>query len=221
MNVNKQVFRWALVALPVLLVACGGTTGVTNGSSGTASTTGTGFTGGTGSTGTTRSTGSTGLSGTAGSSGSTGTTGTSGTGSSNGPAVVVLGTAGTYTIFADTGISNATVPAAITGNMGVGPGVTSTAITGFGLNLAASSPYSTSAQVNGKIYACDYAAPTPTAVTTASTDMAQAYTDAAGRILPDFLNLKSGNLAGLTLYPGLYRWGTAVTLPVGTDVTIS
>jgi hypothetical protein len=138
-----------------------------------------------------------------------------------GPAPVNLGLAGNYTVFADTGISNAVTPAAITGNMGVGPGVTSTAITGFALTLPAASSYSTSAQVSGKVYAFDYAAPTPTNVTTASQDMAAAYTDAAGRNHPDFLNLKGGNLAGLTLAPGLYNWGTSVTLPVGTDVTLS
>jgi len=137
-----------------------------------------------------------------------------------GPAPVQLGLAGNYTIFADTGISTI-APAAITGNIGVGPGVTSTAITGFALTLPAGSAYSTSAQVNGKVYAFDYAAPTPANVTTASQDMGAAYADAAGRIHPNYLNLKSGNLAGLTLYPGLYTWGSGVTLPVGTDVTLS
>jgi len=51
--------------------------------------------------------------------------------------------------------------------------------------------------------------------------MLAAYNDAAGRTLPNFLDLAGGNLAGLTLAPGLYNWGTAVTLPVGTSVTIS
>ncbi len=90
-----------------------------------------------------------------------------------GQAPVNLGTAGNYVIFADTGITNATtcVVPCITGDMGVGPTVTSTAITGFGLVLPAASPFSTSAQVTGKIYAFDYAVPTPTVVTTASSDM--------------------------------------------------
>lgn len=138
-----------------------------------------------------------------------------------GQAPVELGLAGDYAIFADTGISNATVPAAITMNIGVGPGVTSTAITGFSLTLPAASPFSTSAQVVGKVYAFDYAAPTPTAVTTASNDMGTAYTDAAGRLLPDFLDVAVGNLGGLTLTPGLHRWGSNVTLPFGTNVTFS
>ena len=136
-------------------------------------------------------------------------------------APVDLGLAGNYAIFAKTGIANATTPAVITGDIGVGPGVTSTAITGFALNLPAGSAFSTSAQVTGKVYAFDYAAPTPVNVTTASNDMGTAYTDAAGRLLPDVVDLAVGNLAGQTLAPGLYRWGSNVTLPFGTNVTLS
>lgn len=139
-----------------------------------------------------------------------------------GPAPVVLGMAGNYAIFTDTGISNATFPAAITGDMGVGPGVTSTAITGFALVLPAASPFSTSTQVTGNVYAFDYAAPTPTDVTTASNDMGFAYDDAAGRLLPDFTDLfVGGNIGGQTLAPGLYRWNSAVTVPFGTNVTFA
>jgi len=140
-----------------------------------------------------------------------------------GPAPVNLGLAANFAIFADTGISNATNPAAITGDIGVGPGVTSTAITGFALNLPAGSAFSTSAQVTGKAYAFDYAAPTPTYVTTASTDMLAAYNDAAGRTagVGPFLNIGGGTIGGLTLAPGIYTWGTDVTLPIGTNVTLS
>ena len=49
--------------------------------------------------------------------------------------------------------------------------------------------------------------------------MQTAYTDAAGRSLPDYLNLGSGNIGGRTLAPGLYTWGTGVTIP--NDVTIA
>jgi hypothetical protein len=140
-----------------------------------------------------------------------------------GPAPVVLGLAGNYAIFANTGIFNANAPAAITGNMGVGPGVTSTAITGpWSLNLVSS--YSTSTQVvNGNVYAFDYAVPTPANVTTASTDMLAAYNDAAGRApgVGAFLEVGGGIIGGKTLPPGTYTWGTAVTLPSGTNVTLS
>jgi hypothetical protein len=49
--------------------------------------------------------------------------------------------------------------------------------------------------------------------------METAYTDAAGRTLPDFNELATGNLGGLTLVPGLYKWTSSVTIP--TDVTIA
>jgi hypothetical protein len=136
-------------------------------------------------------------------------------------APVDLGMACDYAIFADTGIANATAPAAITGNMGVGPGVTSTAITGpWALNLPAGSAYSTSDQVVGKVYAFDYAPPTPSNVTTTSTDMLAAYNDAAGRMSPDGIGLGGGSLDGLIITPGLYRWNTDVTLSVGATVTL-
>jgi len=56
-------------------------------------------------------------------------------------------------------------------------------------------------------------------LTTAVGDMQTAYTDAAGRISPDFLNLGAGNIGGKTLTPGLYKWTSALFIP--TDITIS
>lgn len=135
-------------------------------------------------------------------------------------APINLGLAGNYAIFADTGI--ATVPASvITGDIGVGPGVTSTAITGFALNLPTGSAFSTSAQVSGKVYAFDYALPTPANVNTAANNMATAYTDAAGRTagVGPFLNVGAGTVTGLTLAPGVYTWGSNVTIP--TNLTLS
>jgi hypothetical protein len=130
---------------------------------------------------------------------------------------VVLGTAGNYVILANSGID--TVPASIvTGNLGVSP-IAATAITGFTLVLDASGQFSTSSQVTGKIYASDYAAPTPSNLTTAVGDMLAAYADAKGRLLPDATELGAGNIGGLTIYPGLFNWTTDVTVP--TDVTLS
>lgn len=142
-----------------------------------------------------------------------------------GQAPVNLGTAGDYVIFANTGIANATpcIGTCITGDMGVGSGVTSTAITGFALILPVSSPFSTSAQVNGNIYAFDYATPTPTRVTTASNDMALAYTEAAGRpagVGPN-PNIGAGTVTTQTLAPGVYTWGSNVTLGAGQTLTLS
>lgn len=140
-------------------------------------------------------------------------------------APVNLGTAEDFVIFANTGIANATtcLTPCITGDMGVGPGVTSTAITGFNLILPAASPFSTSAQVAGNIYARDYAVPTPTKVTTASNDMALAYTDAAGRpagVGPN-LNIGAGTVTTQTLAPGIYTWGSNVSLGAGQTLTLS
>jgi len=56
-------------------------------------------------------------------------------------------------------------------------------------------------------------------MTTAISDMETAYTDAAGRTLPTATELGAGNIGGMTLAPGLYKWGTGVTIP--TNVTLS
>jgi hypothetical protein len=132
-------------------------------------------------------------------------------------APVDLGTAGNFAILAKSGIS--TVPASvITGDIGVSP-IDATALTGFSVILDSTTRFSTSPQVTGKIYAANYATPTPANLTTAVSDMETAFTDAAGRTLPGFTELGAGNIGGLTLAPGLYKWGTSVTIP--TDVTIA
>jgi hypothetical protein len=130
---------------------------------------------------------------------------------------VNLRTAGNFVILAKSGISTVP-PSAITGNIGVSP-IDSTAITGFALSLTAGSPFATSAQITGNVYAPDFAAPTPANLTTAIGDMQTAYTDAAGRSLPDFTELGSGQIGGLTLVPGLYKWSTDVL--ISSDVTLS
>jgi hypothetical protein len=132
-------------------------------------------------------------------------------------AAVDLGKAGNFAVLAKSGIS--TVPAsAITGDIGVSP-IDATAITGFSVILDSTTRFSTSTQVTGKIYAANYSSPTPANLTTAVSDMETAFTDAAGRTLPDFTELGAGNIGGRTLTPGLYKWGTSVTIP--TDVTIA
>lgn len=129
---------------------------------------------------------------------------------------VDLGTAGNFGILSKTGISTTGVTA-ITGDMGVSP-IDSTAITGFSLSLDASNVFSTSPVVTGKIYAADYAPPTPSTLTTAVSDMETAFTDAAGRTLPDATELGAGNISGMTLEPGLYKWSSG--LLITTEVTL-
>ena len=127
-----------------------------------------------------------------------------------------LGTAGAYAILAKSGI--ATVPtSAITGDLGVSPAA-ATAITGFSLTADSTKVFSTSGQVTGKVYASDFTLPTPANLTTAVADMQLAFTDAAGRA-PTVTELGAGNVGGMTLAPGVYKWGTGLLIP--TDVSLA
>jgi hypothetical protein len=132
-------------------------------------------------------------------------------------APVDLGSAGNFVILVKSGIST-TGTTSIVGDIGVSP-IASTAITGFGLVMDASGQFATSSLVTGKVYAADYVPPTPATMTTAISDMETAYTAAAGRTSPDHTELGSGNIGGMTLAPGLYKWSSGVTIP--TDVTLS
>ena len=123
---------------------------------------------------------------------------------------VNLGTAGKFTILTKSGIS--TVPGSrITGDIGVSP-IAQTAITGFSLTTDASNTFASSTQVIGKVHAADYAAPTPAYLTDSVGDMEIAYADAAGRALPDFTERGAGEIGGLTLVPGLYKWSTGLSI---------
>jgi len=86
--------------------------------------------------------------------------------------------------------------------------------------MDASNEFSTSSLVTGRVYASDYASPTPTKMTTAVSDMETAYTDAAGRTNPDKTELGDGDITSMTLAPGLYKWGTVVLISAA-GVTLS
>ena len=118
--------------------------------------------------------------------------------------VVNLGTAADFVALAKTGIST-TGTTAIVGDIGVSPAA-ATAITGFGLIMDQSGTFSISSLITGKIYAADYTSPTPAKLTTAIGDMQTAYTNAAGRSLPDYTELYAGDVTGKTLTHGLYKW---------------
>jgi hypothetical protein len=131
------------------------------------------------------------------------------------PATVNLGAAGDYVILAESEITN--VPtSAITGDMAISP-MAASFITGFPLSSPPTT-FSTTPQVTGQVFAANYNAPTPANLTTATTNMTTAYTDAAGRA-PCYINLGAGNIGGLTLTEGVYSWGTGLQIP--TDVTLS
>ncbi len=126
-------------------------------------------------------------------------------------APVNLGAAGTFALLSKSGVTDV-YASAITGDVGSSP------ITGAAIQLTCS-------EVTGTIYAVDAAGPAPCAVTNATlltsavADMQTAYTDTAGRSLPDFTELGAGEIGGLTLVPGLYKWGSGVL--ISTDVTLA
>ena len=132
-------------------------------------------------------------------------------------APVDLGSAGSFTILSKAGITN-TGDTIIIGHLGVSP-IASTAITGFGLQMHPGGRYSTSTLVSGRIYAADYAAPTPSRLTTAIDDMREAYLDAVRRKNPRATELGAGNIGGRTIRPGLYKWSSNVIIP--DDVILS
>jgi|SRR5665647_1331451 len=121
-----------------------------------------------------------------------------------------LGVAGNFVILSKTGITDV-YKSTVTGDIGASP------ITGAAILISCP-------EVKGTIYSVDAAGPAckvtnATMLTTAISNMQTAYTDAAGRSNPNFLNLGAGNIGGKTLKPGLYKFTTAVVIP--TNVTIS
>ena len=126
---------------------------------------------------------------------------------------VALGSTATFAILTKTGVTDV-YASAITGDVGASP------ISGAAIGLTCGEMVG-----NSTIYSVDAAGPLPcvrtdaTKLTTAVGDMELAYTDAAGRTLPDFNELGAGEIGGLTLKPGLYKWGTDVL--ISTDVTLN
>ena len=125
--------------------------------------------------------------------------------------VVNLGSAADFAILSKSGITDV-YKSVVTGDIGSSP------ITGAAILVSC-------AEVTGTIYSVDAAGPLPSSVTNptklgiAVGDMQVAYTDAAGRANPDFLNLGAGTIGTVTLTPGLYKWTTG--LLISSDVTIS
>jgi len=134
------------------------------------------------------------------------------------PTTVNLGAAGNYVILAESAIT-ATAGTYVTGDLGISPAAASD-MTGFGLILDGSGTFSTSSIVSGSVYASDYATPTPANLITAVSNMMAAYNDSANRITPDEVNKGAGDIAGLTIAPGLYNWTTGVDVSTG-SVTFS
>jgi len=136
---------------------------------------------------------------------------------SKGPGSVNLGTAGNFVALAKSGVSTTGVTA-IDGNVGLSPAAASF-LTGFSETLDSTNQFSTAPVVSGKLFAANYAPPTPANMTAAVSDMETAYTDAAGCTTPDATELGAGDLSGLVIAPGLYKWGTGVL--VTSSVTLN
>jgi hypothetical protein len=129
-----------------------------------------------------------------------------------GQAPVDLLTAGNFVILAQAAITDANPSlSAITGNVGTSP-------------IAGSAMTITCAEVTGIIYSVDASGPAPckvtdpTRLTAAISDKDTAYAEAAGRSIPDATGLGAGDISGLTIYPGLYKWSNTVL--INTDVTL-
>ncbi len=144
-----------------------------------------------------------------------------GGGAGAGPGAINLGGAALYTILSKTGISTTGVTA-ITGNIGVSPNK-AVGITGFGLVMDRTNVFSKSnptTLVSGKVYASDYAVPTPANISNAVLDMETAFTTANNKVVSVITELGAGNITGMTLAPGLYKWGTGLLISAS-GVTLS
>eukprot|EP00964_Phaeocystis_antarctica_P066386 scaffold40105_cov54-Phaeocystis_antarctica.AAC.2 len=84
-------------------------------------------------------------------------------------------------------------------------------MTGFGNPLDSTGEFSTSALVSGRLYAADYAVPTPAMMGAAIADMGTAYADAAARVAPDTIELGAGNVNDMSLTGGLHKWSSSVS----------
>lgn len=135
---------------------------------------------------------------------------------------VPLGTAGNYAILAKTGVSTNPI-SAVTGNIGLSPAARGY-LTGWSLISEPTDTSFTSAQVAspGKLFAGDnVGGTTKPDLNTAVLNMGTAYTNAAGRAVTSAAttNVGTGTLTSLTLTPGVYEWGTSVSIP--TDLTLN
>lgn len=128
---------------------------------------------------------------------------------------VNLGSTSNFAILAGASVSNVPI-SSVTGNVGLSPAAGS-GITGFG-----------AMEITGIVYTVDVSGPAgstmaPTMLTAAKGDLTIAYNAAAGRTpVPSgtFLDPGTGNIGGLTLIPGLYKFTSTASI-TGSNVTLS
>jgi len=128
---------------------------------------------------------------------------------------VNLGSTANFVVLAGSLVSN--IPtSAVTGDIGLSPAA-GAGITGFG-----------AMEINGLVYTVDATGPAGSTIaaallTAAKGDLTIAFNDAAGRVpVPTgtFLNPGSGNIGGMTLVPGLYKFTSSASITAN-DVTLS
>ena len=127
----------------------------------------------------------------------------------SGPACVPLGTAGNFAILSVMELTNVT-PSVVTGDVGL------TVASGALIAL-------TCAEVTGQIFSKDITAPPcnvadAAMLAAAEIDGDNAYNNASGRA-PNVTGLGAGDISGMTITPGVYKWTTAVA--INTDVTLT
>jgi hypothetical protein len=130
------------------------------------------------------------------------------------PLPVNLGTAGNFTALGETLVSAGTT-VSVVGNVGIYPAA-ATYLTGFSPTADPSNQFSTSALVRGRLYAADYASPTPAFLDSAIGDMDAAYTDAAGRAAGASNLVLTGSSV---LAPGVYAWTSG--LDIASSITLA
>ena len=140
-----------------------------------------------------------------------------------GPATLDLLSASSFTIISQTGITETGGhTTAIVGNIGSSP-ITAAAMDNVFCSQLTGTIYGVDAAYVGSGVSTCFAGNPPlsnkTLIDNAVLDMGTAYNDAAGRTLPDGVELFAGNLGGQTISPGLYKWSGNVTIP--TSVTLS
>jgi hypothetical protein len=119
-------------------------------------------------------------------------------------APVILNSSHNFVILAGSMITN-TPTSALIGDVGLSP-TSGTAITGL-----------TAGEVTGTIYAVDAFGPAGSVedanlLLAAKNDLTDAYDDAAARTPEDVLNPGGGDIGGLTLPPGLYRFSSSAAI---------
>ena len=140
-----------------------------------------------------------------------------------GPAAVDLLSAGNFVILSKAGVTNTDGhTSVVTGNVGSSP-ITAAAIDNVFCSEITGVIYGVDAAYVGSGDQSCFAGNPPfenkTLVDNAVLDMGTAYADAAGRTNPTATELGAGDIGGMTLTPGLYKWST--NLIISSDVTLS